>query len=852
MYSSPQKAFEELISNGWDAGANCVDVRISNDLKAENASMSVLDNGTSMDEEGLRQLWHIAFSPKQNAPEQFGRKVIGKFGIGKLATYVLCRKLTYICKAQDGKIRRVTMNYGDLDKQKGAATDSLISELQLEVFETTEAEVAQAFKAVDSGEQILSLINNGVSRPAGELSYDEFGAPATSYKPPSAGTWTLVILSDLKPAGRQLKSGVLKRMLEAALPFGSEMAIVLNGKLLSSSKIDAHIKKQWPIGPLLGVKSVEIIDEEAVADSEEPENNEGSLPGASNGKPSVKKVTIEIKSGTAPVPHVELPGIGMVTGQVTLFDESISGGKSDERGASNGFHVNVLGRIVNQNDPSFGEENLSHAAWARFRMAVRADGLNSSLTTDREKLRESRDLKIFRAFLRSAFNKTRTLYDSDEETGMPHGGDVLVKSLGVLSLNPLRNVVSEILRTERASIPDLFDESGIKNREEKRRSWREETAEDIGNALGPVRFERTEDDAFVKFRISDSAILVNKEHPFVVEHSRTRAEKELMRTIAMVSLLTDVYSLDIGVLATTLQSIREYRDRLLRFNAMQSRKSGTYIAKLLLKAQHESSESKQLEVVLSDALRYLGFEVEDMAKSGEPEGIARAFSTPTGIQPTSKDPNPPLYSFTFDAKSSKYASASTGNLNLAGITDHRKQAGADYALVVGPGFSGDAVDARCAQQKITPMVASDLGRLLEYTVEYGAIPLTKLKEVFDIYEHTNVSGWVTALKDWLQQSRTLTFDIFFKALQNLKGKVPDVLPAGMIAYQCREALGAVSVMEKDVISLAQGLSILVPDLVGVIGDKIVVNASVDRVAAAVEVQLELLHSSNLDAGGRKA
>src|SRR5271165_5628876 len=27
LYSSPQKAFEELISNGWDAGANRVDVR---------------------------------------------------------------------------------------------------------------------------------------------------------------------------------------------------------------------------------------------------------------------------------------------------------------------------------------------------------------------------------------------------------------------------------------------------------------------------------------------------------------------------------------------------------------------------------------------------------------------------------------------------------------------------------------------------------------------------------------------------------------------------------------------------------------------------------------------------------
>ena len=39
LYSSPQKAFEELISNGWDAGAEVVEVRIADDLKAPGATM---------------------------------------------------------------------------------------------------------------------------------------------------------------------------------------------------------------------------------------------------------------------------------------------------------------------------------------------------------------------------------------------------------------------------------------------------------------------------------------------------------------------------------------------------------------------------------------------------------------------------------------------------------------------------------------------------------------------------------------------------------------------------------------------------------------------------------------------
>ena len=47
---------------------------------------------------------------------------------------------------------------------------------------------------------------------------------------------------------------------------------------------------------------------------------------------------------------------------------------------------------------------------------------------------------------------------------MPDGGDVLVKSMGVLSLAPLRSAVSETLRTQ-APLPGLFDETGISDRE---------------------------------------------------------------------------------------------------------------------------------------------------------------------------------------------------------------------------------------------------------------------------------------------------------------------------------------------------------------------------------------------------
>jgi hypothetical protein len=840
LYSSPQKAFEELISNGWDAGADCVDVRISSDLTAANATMCVLDNGSSMDEEGLRQLWRIAISPKKNKPFQYGRPVVGKFGIGKLATYVLANKLTYICKASDGVIRRVTMDYSDIDRQ--AAQDKLISELTLDLYKVDESEVDEALSNVYDGPAILDLIRKGVPRPEGALSEDEYGAQKVDLERPTRGTWTLVVLSNLKPTGREMKMGVLRRMLEAALPFGSEMAISLNGTLLASSKSNQPTMAEWVIGPELGIDSIE-IDEEDNATTGTLAANSAAIEPVNEARTTRKAqmTKIAVTAGTLPVPHVELPGIGIVTGNIRLFETPISGGKSDERGASNGFHVNVLGRVVNQNDPSFGEKNLSHGAWACFRMTVRADGLNEFLIINREQLKELRELKIFRAFLRKVFNKARTHYDSDENAGLPCGGDVLLHSLGVLSLSPLRNVVSEALRT-RPPLPDLFDETGILDKEEKRRSWRENTSDNIKNALDEVKYEHLDDDSFVKFRFADNTIVVNKDHPFVEEHSQTKAEKELVRTIAMVELLTDIYALDIGVDPSILANIREYRDRLMRFRALQRRQSGTYIAKLLLETQHDSDTHKRLEAAVSDALRYLGFHVRDLAKSGEPEGIASAYILPIPVDPTPENPHPPLYSFSFDAKSSKHDTAKTGNINLAGVVEHRKRYKANYALVVAPGFSGKAIATRCAQQKVTPMTAHDLGKLLQYTVEHGAIPLTKFREVFKLYKPSAVSKWVEDLNEWLRKQRKLTIDIFLKALKNLRGKVPDALPAGVIAFECRERLNAVSVKDADVIAVAQGLAILIPDLVGVSGDKIVVNASAERVAAAVESQIEKLHN----------
>ena len=66
---------------------------LSADLGSEDSTIVVIDDGEGMDESGLRNHWIIGESGKRKKglvlPK--GRKQIGKFGIGKLATYVLAK-----------------------------------------------------------------------------------------------------------------------------------------------------------------------------------------------------------------------------------------------------------------------------------------------------------------------------------------------------------------------------------------------------------------------------------------------------------------------------------------------------------------------------------------------------------------------------------------------------------------------------------------------------------------------------------------------------------------------------------------------------------------------------------------
>lgn len=100
LYTSANKAFEELVTNAFDAGATNVQVLLPPDTTAADATIVVADDGEGMNVDGLEELWQIGVSHKRDRSDPpLGRAQIGKFGIGKLATYVLANRLTHVCKS---------------------------------------------------------------------------------------------------------------------------------------------------------------------------------------------------------------------------------------------------------------------------------------------------------------------------------------------------------------------------------------------------------------------------------------------------------------------------------------------------------------------------------------------------------------------------------------------------------------------------------------------------------------------------------------------------------------------------------------------------------------------------------
>jgi hypothetical protein len=207
LYTSPNKAVEELVANSFDAGALRVQVLYSANLHDQDATIVVIDDGEGMGAVGLKQHWLIGISNKRRLSTlPRGRQQIGQFGIGKLATYVLAGRLTHISK-HEAKYYSTSMDYTAIDRRVEKEVEPQVP-IKIALRELTEAQAREVVKA---------WMDTAAFKASGMTLFGK-DAPVS---------WTIAIMSSLKAKVHEIKPGVLEWVLRTALPLRPDFEIWL-------------------------------------------------------------------------------------------------------------------------------------------------------------------------------------------------------------------------------------------------------------------------------------------------------------------------------------------------------------------------------------------------------------------------------------------------------------------------------------------------------------------------------------------------------------------------------------------------------------------------------------------------
>lgn len=689
LYSSPNKAFEELVSNSYDADANHVAVFIQDDLDSENSFIWVCDNGTSMDSSGLKKLWRIGETDKRTNKYSGKRKPIGQFGIGKLATYVLADKLTHICKNNE-EYRIVTMDYTKVTPNGGISTKKIYLDERI----LTEDQV----------KEILDPLIN--FKDTKMIPFELWGNKAEK-------NWTIAIMSDLKDKGKSIKKGPLKWILSTALPVHPNFKLSFNGENLEPSKVSGKIIKEWVLG-----KNDEIVERE--------------------------KYTSREADGEY---YVDLPHLKNIQGKLTLYEDTLTGKKSDKLGRSHGIFLTIRGRLLNTNNALLnGLDELHHATFNRIRFEIHADDLDELLTSGRESIKDYTEYGELLTYIKQKFFKAKASFDDWCEKRYPpeNFADRISNVSPFYSKIPIYEAVRKCLKEE-ISCPLMIKFPSEMSNDDKDKILRDldESIPDPKKTIiddYSLDNDLKLDDPIAKLNLIEKKIEVNVHHPFYLTFlSEMKGKSNLPFTlIAANEIFTEASLIEKNVDQVNIQDIMRRRDQMLREFSNQG-KPDIFRAVIMLK--NSLDDSKGLEEALHVCFDCLGFEVTPLAKKGTAEGKAIAR---LGVW----DDKNQDYSFTYEAKSTKKDKIKADTTKTGVVNIHREKHEADYALEVAIDYEGaedpeSNVSKLAENDNVTLIRAKDLWKLM-----INAIPklnFLKFKEFLDKCKTVSQSS------DWVEQ-----------------------------------------------------------------------------------------------------
>jgi hypothetical protein len=682
LYSSPNKAFEELICNAYDAYADIVSVYMSSDLAKENAYIMVCDNGEGLTQDEFKNLWRIGESNKRNTPDRDARRLqIGQFGIGKLSTYILARSLTHISK-KDNRYIMTTMDYNEIN------TDTKIIKLpEVELTETESQELLAPYIFSDGMELVEFAL---------------FGDKAIS-------SWTISLLTDLKPKATEVQIGRLKWILSTALPLSPSFALFLNGNKIESSKARIAVIKEWIIG-----KEDQVAEELDFATPHKERDSDNY--------------------------YVDFEKLNHVTGKFILYEQSLLGGKAADNGRSHGIFLTIRGRLINLDDPLLGMEPFSHGPFNHCQILIQADGLDAYLTSTRESVKESIPLAQLKEYVKKKFNNELRKFYFDMEDAEEKKKTVayrLAQTSYSASRKPIKSFIQKFYEGAIEN-PILIKKPTPKTIEEILPKYEKEADGSI-NSIENIEWSILDSNApIASLCLETKTLSINSLHPFVANYSDSFKNTLPLENIVITEVLTEAYMYELGIDESHINAVMRGRDRTLRQLAYSDNDGIPAVAQLL---RDSLSNATGLEIAVYRALLALGFETVKIGGNGKPDGHA------TAQLGHNADGSSKRYSLTYDAKSTSGKKIAAGTAKLSGLKRHQEDFKADYCFEVAIGYEGEddlnsAISKEAIQQRVTVMKAKDLAQILLYSIP-NQLGLSHLEDLFKTcYAPLDVSFWV--------------------------------------------------------------------------------------------------------------
>jgi hypothetical protein len=571
LYQSPIKALEEMVVNSFDAMATECRISLPTDRNDAPDFIAVFDDGEGMDADGLFDLWLIGSSKKRDGAKP--RKQIGKFGIGKLATYALARKVTWLTRRQ-GVTRAVTIDYAafsSLGPSNVKPISLAIRRIDDDVF------VAEPYKGV----------------------FERLGVLESAFR--QYETWTLVVLEDIKQdKWSQLRVGRLKWVLRTAMPLMSTFRLFLGGVEIGSSKavvapiIDFSVS-ELPTSRLAVLRKVLEETVDIVAES---------------------LVTPSFPSG--------------ISGRVRVYRKTLEG-KSDDLGRSGGFFVRVNNRLINEDDPLFGLTPRSHQVFNRFRADLDADDLDAIITAPREGVGSTPLRARFQIVLRELFNEARDRYVAwldklnKSQRFKPETDRNRVRA--ELVHFPVADALAAGDLEEGADADRSWFYLDLPNEHDRDEVLRTLYASDEGTPYRYAYANTGREARMLRFAPAERTFVLNLDHEFVAAYIENGYSKAALEDIATAEALLEVYLWESHVASATTGQILERRDALLRSLVRDHPVSTTLIADTLRGAR---DDERDLEMALVSAARAIGFVAKHIGGADEPDGVGRYSDYPGG------------------------------------------------------------------------------------------------------------------------------------------------------------------------------------------------------------------------------